>query len=506
MFFQVYVRRFIVLLLFCLGNGMNEFMWNCFSPIFSEVSNVFNVSSLATTMLALCFMILFAPASFLFVYISARYGLRKTLIIGSSLQAVGSWLRYFGCLLLQLHSNSTSTDEADTTGSVYHNYFALLMIGQIFAALAQPVFTNLPPMISTSWFPVSERNRATITMVMANPIGNALGSLVPGFVIPLLTNNPTDTTRQHIRINLAYFTLGQAVLATLVAMGIILLVPDKPLSPPSAAAAVAAAVRIERYALSTPTEPTNTDSERLLDPILSKSDTVAVPVASASMASSALTKLWNEYKQLVLDKNFLFLLCGFGLGLGTFNALLALLGQILSPCNYTSTEAGITGGILLASGLLTSGIVGAYLEKSNALVPVLRVSIILGVIMTVVFLACLRPGISIGLYITSGILGAAVVPILPVGLENAAECMFGLVSEDTSASALTMTGKYSGVILTFILQPLLGLSTVSDCSTIFTPTAGIILGALLVSAVSIFCFQKDYRRQTIEREYMENHK
>ena len=477
---------------------MNEFMWNCFSPIFKEISSIYQVSDLSVTMLSLSYMIIFAPASFLFVYIQVRYGLRKTLIIGATLQAIGGFIRYLSCLLLQ-----ANTDK----NNVSSGYFGLLMIGQIFAAFAQPVFTNLPPLISTTWFPAHERNRATITMVMANPIGNALGSLVPGLVIPVLTMSSTENDKDHIRSNLVYFAFAQAILATIIATGIIVTVQDKPPTPPSAAAAVREE-KITETLSSLPTSSSSytklmdTEEEQLLDTSKSSS---SLPSSSSSAAKLALSKLYNEYKLLYQNKNFLYLLIGFGIGLGTFNAILALLGQIVSPCGYTSTQAGITGGILLGSGLLTSGIIGTYLEKSKALVPVLRISIIIALIMLTIFLIFLRPNIPIGLYITSGILGAAVVPILPVGLENAAECTYPIL-EDTSASAMTMFGKYLGVIITFILQPLLSLSMVSTCSTIFTPTAGIILGLLIISAVCIYRFQKDYRRQQTETVYVNNEK
>jgi hypothetical protein len=41
----------LTLSLFCLGNGLNEFAWTCFSPIFRNVSAAFGVGAFSASLL-----------------------------------------------------------------------------------------------------------------------------------------------------------------------------------------------------------------------------------------------------------------------------------------------------------------------------------------------------------------------------------------------------------------------------------------------------------------------
>jgi hypothetical protein len=72
----LYIRRWIILLLFSLVSMMNACTWITFSPFASKAAAFYGVNSLAIDMFSLCFMIVYIPCIFLSSYLIAKYGLR----------------------------------------------------------------------------------------------------------------------------------------------------------------------------------------------------------------------------------------------------------------------------------------------------------------------------------------------------------------------------------------------------------------------------------------------
>ena len=475
--------RFAVLAVFCAGNGLNEMMQLTFSPIYAATQTAFNVSSETVTLLPAVYLLAFIPASIVLAFLRVRWGLRTCLVAGASIQCLGAILRYIACVVAPAHS------------------FPLLLFGQTLAALAQPVYTNLPAMLSATWFASQDRALATVAATLANPIGNALGSVLPALVVPDNASAVVAATA------LSYVTLSQAVAAFAILVATFYCVSDEPVEPPSAAAAM----RRRNNAL---LEVKNLDSVSLLAAVDDSShaaSTITTTLSSSVTPSSsnnnnnnnnnntAIQVLQKEYMTLLRNFNFVRLLLGFGLGLGVFNALLALLGQLLSPCGYTPAAAGIAGGVMLSSGLFTAIAIGVALRKTGAFVPLLRGGIVLAALAMAGFLAALRPNAYAALLGFSALLGAAAVPLHPLTLENAAEHTYPL-SEDSSATLLTAAGKGLGVIFVFSVQPLLASNS---CSTIFTPGAGVLACIITISALFLVSFKADYRRGTAESVFVE---
>jgi hypothetical protein len=202
----------------------------------------------------------------------------------------------------------------------------------------------------------------------------------------------------------------------------------------------------------------------------------------------------RDYSALLSSANFRSLTVGFGLGLGLFNGLLTLLGQILSNCGYDDDVAGYAGGALLAAGLVSAGFAGVVLEKTRAYVTTLRALICTGIVAICLFLAAQRPAQPGLVLAASAILGAVIIPLLPVSLENAAECSFP-VPEEVSSGLLIVVGNYIGIVLIFAMTYSIGAA---NCSSIVTPLAGVILGTMCASAFALFLFKKDYKRQLQE--------
>jgi MFS family permease len=115
---------------------------------------------------------------------------------------------------------------------------------------------------------------------------------------------------------------------------------------------------------------------------------------------------------------------------GFFNSVSSLLNQILSPYNFTETEAGIAGAILIVVGLVTAAIMSPiidrykhYLGSIRALVPIVAVTYI-GLIFAPSSPAGIPPS-----YVVMAILGASSFALLPIVLEYLAEITYPLSSE-----------------------------------------------------------------------------
>ena len=77
---------------------------------------------------------------------------------------------------------------------------------------------------------------------------------------------------------------------------------------------------------------------------------------AAQMTSSS--KIWHEVCMLLQTRDFLLLLCGFGMGLGLFNAIITVIAQLINPCGYTSTQAGELSALIIGCGLGGAAVAG----------------------------------------------------------------------------------------------------------------------------------------------------
>ena len=462
--YTAYSSRWWVLLAFSLNNGANALLWICFASIVDATSALFAVSPAYVNGLSLAFLLLFLPGTVLTSFLVERYGLRTTLIAGSALDCAGAWLRYGGALV---------APASRPAG------FALLALGQCVAALAQPCFTNLPARLSADWFPASQRDVATVVASLSNALGVAAGSVLPTLAVAAAGD-------------LAPFLLWQAVACTVFLAGTAAAVrSDRPATPPSAAAAARLRAGSAEAPLLLPAQGGEEEG-------LGAAKPPPASTGSSVTLATTLADMWASYWGLLQQRNFIYLMVGFGCGLGTFNALLTLLSQAMAPCGYSNDFGGEAGGLLLVAGLVSAAGVGTLLERTRAYVTTLRVGIAVAGLSSVFFLSSLRPHSDATLLASCGVMGACLIPLLPISLENAAECTYP-VSEEVSSGLLLIVGNYIGLLLILVLQALIPAPSPSTCSTPVTPFAGVFVGVLLAAGAALFFFRQDYRRQAAER-------
>lgn len=139
--------------------------WSPIADLASDYWN--NLSITLVNLLAVVFQALYLPGTMLASRAMHSTSLRTTMLLGGSLTASGCAVRWVGTLLYD--------DSAiSATGS-----YVIVLLGTCLVALAQPFYLNMPSKIASTWFSIKERDVSTTLCSLANPLGSALGSILP---------------------------------------------------------------------------------------------------------------------------------------------------------------------------------------------------------------------------------------------------------------------------------------------------------------------------------------
>lgn len=233
------------------------------------------------------------------------------------------------------------------------------MFGQILIGLAQPFVLSAPTRFSDLWFSPRGRVSATAIASLANPFGGALGQLIN----PFLASHPKD---------IAPMTLYIAVISSVAAIPS-LFIPAKPPTPSSA-------------------------SSTHISPSLRKS-------------------LGLLYR----NPNFVLLLFPFAVYVGFFNSISSLLTQILTPYNFSETESGIAGALLILVGLVAAAVTSPLIDRSKKYLLLIKCLVPLIAICDLAFIWAPGTRSVAAPYVILSVLGAACFSLVPVALEWAAE-------------------------------------------------------------------------------------
>ena len=120
---------------------------------------------------------------------------------------------------------------------------------------------------------------------------------------------------------------------------------------------------------------------------------------------------------------------------GLFIGATSLLNQIVSPYGYSDTEAGIGGALLIALGLLSSGITAPIIDRTKKYLLVVKSGVVLGALCYLALIWVPESRDAGALYALLGVLGIASLTIVPVALEVLAEISYPAGAEITSTVA-----------------------------------------------------------------------
>lgn len=127
--YQEYPYRFAIILLFFLPSFINGMCWVVVSPISTKISECYDVSDTLVTLIPMLYMIMYLFVNFPSNWILDSKGIRKGVIIGAVMTALGAGIR---CMV--------------------NLSFTFVIVGQIFCAIGQPFILNAPAKIATFWF------------------------------------------------------------------------------------------------------------------------------------------------------------------------------------------------------------------------------------------------------------------------------------------------------------------------------------------------------------------
>ena len=264
--------------------------------------------------------------------------------------------------------------------------FTLLMMAQVGIAIGQPFILNAITKFAARWFPIAERATAAGLGTLAMYVGILAGMIVTPHLI-----------------------IGSGIGGMLYIYGIV--------------AMVAAVVFIVFAKEGPPTAPCRPDQEER-------------------------SLVYDGYKNLFKVRDFNWLLFIFFIGLGVFNCVTTWIENILSPRGFSATQAGITGGLMIAGGIIGALVIPLLSDYYQKRTPFMNIALagaticLAGITFATAYWLLLVSGTGLGFFLLSS---------GPIGFQYGAEITYP-TSEGTSNGMLLLMGQISGIAFIFAMD------------------------------------------------------
>ncbi|KAL7291096.1 hypothetical protein TKK_0015225 [Trichogramma kaykai] len=217
---KIYRRRWAILFLFTLFTAGNKAQWVQYTVVLNVVSEFFQVSSLAiksTTMVySLAAPFLVYPIS----YVEHRWGMRSVMILASSVQALGAWIKYFG------------TRPAG---------YGWTILGQSLVGFWQMLTLSMPASLAAHWFGPSQINTATAIAFGGLVVGVSTFSLLTPMIVRV------NEDQGVVEAQMKSLGLPLAAYCTLVMILILVFFQNEPKLPPSKSRALQLRLKAKRF-------------------------------------------------------------------------------------------------------------------------------------------------------------------------------------------------------------------------------------------------------------------
>jgi MFS family permease len=169
--------------------------------------------------------------------------------------------------------------------------------------------------------------------------------------------------------------------------------------------------------------------------------------------------VYDGLKNTFRTRDFNWLMLIFFVGLGVFNGVTTWIEDILKPRGFTTAQAGITGGLMIVGGIVGALVIpmlSDYFKKRTPFIFIALFGATLG-------LAGITFATSYWMLLASGaISGFFLLSAGPIGFQYGAEITYP-TSEGTSNGLLLMVGQISGIAfifgMDFFKSPLTGSMT-----------------------------------------------
>jgi MFS family permease len=292
----------------------------------------------------------------------------------------------------------------------------LVFAAQIAIALGQPLVLGAITKLAARWFPPQER----ATAAGLGTLGIYLGILAAMLVTPTLT--------LHLRIGGMLRVYGFAAVAA--AALFLALARERPRTPPAAA------------------------------------------------EQDARSLVFVGLRSMLRNRDFLLLLAIFFIGLGMFNSVTTWIETIVRARGFSSAQAGLLGGLMLAGGILGAVAIPLISDALRRRKPFILMALIglLPGLAGVTFAT--RPW----LLLASGFLfGFFLLSAGPIGFQYGAEITLP-APEGTSNSLLLVMGQISGILFIFGMEAFMapsGSMTRSLIALLLLTVVAVVLAVLL---------------------------
>ena len=163
---------------------------------------------------------------------------------------------------------------------------------------------------------------------------------------------------------------------------------------------------------------------------------------------------WQEERALVFDgfmhtlrtRDFNWLMLIFFIGLGVFNSVTTWIENILSPRGFTIAQAGMTGGLMIVGGILGALVIPILSDHYQRRTPFIIIALagaslgLIGITLTHSYPVLLLSGMAMGFFLLSS---------GPIGFQYGAEITYP-ASEGTSNGLLLLMGQISGIAMILV--------------------------------------------------------
>jgi sugar phosphate permease len=180
-------------------------------------------------------------------------------------------------------------------------------------------------------------------------------------------------------------------------------------------------------------------------------------------------------KQTLRKRDFILLMLIFFIGLGIFNGVTTWIEDIVRPKGFSITQAGITGGLMVVGGIVGAVVVPLLSDHYRKRTPFL----ILAIVGATLGLAGVTYATSYWLLLVSAfVLGFFLLSAGPIGFQYGAEVAYP-APEGTSNGLLLLMGQISGIIFIFGMDSCKSPETGSMAPSLVVLIGLMVLGLLL---------------------------
>jgi MFS family permease len=208
------------------------------------------------------------------------------------------------------------------------------------------------------------------------------------------------------------------------------------------------------------------------------------PTPPCPPGQEARSLVWDGLKQVLRQREFLLLMVIFFVGLGAFNAVSTWIENIVRPRNFSTTEAGVAGGLMIIGGIIGALVLPSLSDRYRKRTPFLT----LAVVGATVGLAGFTFATSYWLLLVSGLVfGFFLLAAGPIGFQYGAEITYP-APEGTSNGLLLWMGQISGIVF------ILGLDSFKSAQTGSMTMPLLVLIALMVISLVLSLRLKEAKR------------